>query len=102
MNFETGNLYICPGFFHFIFPDIDSADQATYAGDFYENDAIIATQSWTRFFGKRIDYCDSSKPILFLAVEKETNHGKIYLVLTDFKKGWIIVEDWQKWKNVVD
>ena len=98
---EAGKLYLCEEYFLLLYPDWETA--ATAAAEIVAAAAAESTTAtvaaavryWTRKLGKSVSYCNPQTPLLVLSVKE-----KYIEVLAGDRKGWIIVEDWLRIKEI--
>lgn len=87
---EIGKLYSCEEYFLLLFPDKETGARADAAT------ATVATVAyWSREFGKPVGYVDNNVPLLIL-----NTNGEYIEVLAGDRKGWIVLKDWLKIKEI--
>ena len=102
---QVGKLYVCEEYFLMLYPDpetaahlvaaVAAAAAAVAAATAAVAAAVAHAAYWTRELGKSVSYCNPQTPLLVLSVKE-----KYIEVLAGDRKGWIIVEDWLKIKEI--
>lgn len=99
---EIGKLYSCEEYYLMLFPDkttvagaVRSGADVAVEGFYVEAAAGSVSAYWSKRFGKPVDYAKKNIPILVLNRE-----GEYIEVLAGDRKGWIVLKDWLKIKEI--